>query len=81
MKLLVALMMVFLAVSVQAADIKLAFVGDIMVARKVGRSIQTHGLHYPFAKVTKILHSADIAFGNFECTLSGRHPTYDYWLD
>jgi poly-gamma-glutamate capsule biosynthesis protein CapA/YwtB (metallophosphatase superfamily) len=58
-----------------AVELKLAFVGDILVARHVGRNIEAYGVHYPFKDVVSILKSADISFGNFESTLYGQKIT------
>ncbi|HEX9745992.1 MAG TPA: CapA family protein [bacterium] len=55
--------------------IRLAFVGDILLARGCGQKIQRYGIEYPFAEVKSILSSADIAFGNLEGTLTGTRVT------
>ena len=48
------------------------FTGDILLAGKVGREIAVHGPAAPFAKVASLLHGADLAVGNLECSLSTR---------
>jgi len=73
--LLVLLLFASSTLNSNATELKLAFVGDILLARQVGRNIVSSGTDYPLAKVAPILKSADIAFGNFECTLSGQHIT------
>lgn len=55
--------------------VSLAFVGDIMLARGVGRKIASFGIDYPVAKVKNVLSNADIAFGNLEGTLTGNQIT------
>jgi len=47
----------------------LAAVGDIMLARKTDRLMQTEGLGYPLAKLGTTLKAADLAFGNLESPL------------
>jgi len=47
-------------------------VGDVLLARGVGRRIKQHGLDWPFEKVAATLRSADLAFCNLECPLSVR---------
>lgn len=66
---------VFSTLTSQATELKLAFVGDIMVARHVGRNILRYGTEYPFKDVAPVLKSADMAFGNFEGTFSGNKIT------
>ncbi|MGE5544248.1 MAG: CapA family protein [Bacillota bacterium] len=53
-------------------EVSLLAVGDIMLARKVERLVQSHGLDYPFARIKTKLQSADITFGNLESPLSER---------
>ncbi len=52
--------------------VTLAAVGDVLLARYVGKEIENHGPDYPFEHITGIISSADIAFFNLECTLSTR---------
>lgn len=69
--------LVFLAQGLQAKEsvISLAFVGDVMLARGVGRQMLNHGIDYPFTKVKNVLTSADIAFANLEGALTGDRVT------
>lgn len=69
------LLLAFSTSTTYAVKLRLAFVGDILVARHVGKNIIAYGTDYPFKDVAPILKSADIAFGNFECTLSGQKIT------
>lgn len=58
-----------------AADsVSLAFVGDIMLSRNVAKDLATRHLDftYPFKEVAPMLRTADIAFGNLECPISGK---------
>jgi poly-gamma-glutamate synthesis protein (capsule biosynthesis protein) len=63
------------ASQVQKETINLAFVGDVMLARNVGKKIMSFGTSYPFAKTKDILAAADIAFANLEGVLSGTKVT------
>lgn len=54
-------------------SIAFAFVGDIMLAGRVGRKIQQTGNYgYPFDHVKHIFQQADIVFGNLEVVFSGQ---------
>lgn len=53
-------------------EVSLTAVGDIMLARKVERLMQSHGTDYPFVNVRDKLQVADITFGNLESPLSER---------
>ena len=58
-------------------------VGDVMLGRKVGRLMKENGVNYPVEKTADLLHSADITFGNLECSLSDRGtklPGKGIWL-
>lgn len=50
--------------------VTIAAVGDVMLARTVGSSIESRGPAAPFAGVAPLLRSADIAVANLECTIS-----------
>lgn len=63
------------AQEVQNQQISLAFVGDVMLARNVGKKIVNLGMDYPFSKTRHILSSADIAFANLEGALTGDRTT------
>ncbi|MFY9484403.1 MAG: CapA family protein [Patescibacteria group bacterium] len=56
-------------------SITLTFVGDVMLARGVGRKMLENGIDYPFAKVKPILKNSDICFGNLEGCLVGNTVT------
>lgn len=54
-------------------EIKLIFVGDIMLSRSVGNIIsKTNSYTYPFALIGDYLKSADLTFGNLENPVSSR---------
>lgn len=53
-------------------DIILAAVGDVLFARGVENELKSHPGKYLFANVRNILHNADVAVCNLECTLSNR---------
>ena len=74
----ICLIVVFLFSSQSQAkpeSLKLAFVGDILLAGQAGRIMQSRGTSYPLAKVAPILKRADLAFGNLECVLTGNTIT------
>lgn len=57
------------------AEMRLAVVGDIMLARGVGSTIAAHGVNYPFAAVAERLRLADYTFANLEAPFGTRgHP-------
>lgn len=58
-----------------SSSVKIAFVGDILLAGGAGQMMTKYGLSYPFEKVVNILESADIVFGNLECSLTGNTIT------
>ncbi|GAW92404.1 CapA family protein [Calderihabitans maritimus] len=60
------------AVSTVPETVQLLAVGDVMLARKVGRLMEEKGLYYPFAKIAARLQSADLTFGNLESPISDR---------
>ena len=49
--------------------ISLAAVGDIMLARQLGRRLEAGEADYPFALVAESLRAADLAVGNLECAV------------
>jgi poly-gamma-glutamate synthesis protein (capsule biosynthesis protein) len=51
--------------------VTLAFAGDVLLAGLVGAMIQDRGTEYPLAEVAPILKTADLAFANLECALTG----------
>ena len=53
-------------------QVMLEAVGDIMLARTVGKQVQAQGPEVVFAGVQSSLDSADILVGNLECALTDR---------
>ncbi len=52
-------------------EIKLVFVGDIMLSRKIGKLLHERDDYaFPFASTTELIRSADIAFANLENPIS-----------
>ena len=63
------------AVAGEGPPVVLAAVGDIMLARGVGRLIQRHGGDYPFDLVRDRVVAADVAFANLESPIgTGGRP-------
>jgi poly-gamma-glutamate capsule biosynthesis protein CapA/YwtB (metallophosphatase superfamily) len=52
-------------------------VGDILPALNMVELMATHGYEYPFCQVAPVLRSADLVFGNLECSLSRRGQPFD----
>jgi poly-gamma-glutamate synthesis protein (capsule biosynthesis protein) len=52
------------------ADITLLAVGDVMLARGVGKKMKKFGISYPFENVKPLIKEADIAFCNLECPIT-----------
>lgn len=50
----------------EPADIKLLFVGDIMLARTVELKLHEYGATYPYEQVQKLLSEPDLTIGNHE---------------
>ncbi len=48
------------------AEITFLALGDIMLARNVGKKIEEHGVTYPFDLVHQVLDEHDVVFGNLE---------------
>jgi poly-gamma-glutamate synthesis protein (capsule biosynthesis protein) len=64
-----------LAVTGEGPPVVVAAVGDIMLARGVGRLIARHGAHYPFDLVRDRVTAADVAFANLESPIgTGGQP-------
>jgi poly-gamma-glutamate synthesis protein (capsule biosynthesis protein) len=59
-------------VSVRERDVVLDAVGDINMGDGVADVMAARGTLYPWRDVAPILRSADIAFGNLECSVSTR---------
>lgn len=57
-----------------ADTVTIALVGDILLSRNVQQDLAKRNLDftYPFKETVSMLESADIAFGNLECPISGR---------
>lgn len=51
------------------ASITLTFVGDIMLAREVEKSIIENGVDWPFAAIKDTWGNSDLVVGNFESTV------------
>ncbi len=49
--------------------VKITFVGDIMLAREVEKSIIANGIDYPFAAIKDQWSGSDLVIGNFEDTV------------
>lgn len=54
-------------------EVTVAFVGDILLDRGVGKMLQLHGMDYPYEKVKDILQEPDILMGNLEGPLTGEN--------
>lgn len=65
--------------------VRLLAVGDILLARGIGKAIAAHGPKYPFEPTRSLVKSADIAVFNLECVLSRRgvpqHERYRFRAD
>lgn len=62
-----------MAVAEPTQEIRMVFVGDIMLSRKVGELIAAKkDTAFPFASTTELISSADIAFANLENPVSTR---------
>ncbi|MCJ7630499.1 MAG: CapA family protein, partial [Longimicrobiales bacterium] len=63
-----------MAVVAQAAgpsdEVRLMFVGDVMIGRWIGELIEKYGSEYPLQPAHPFLRGADIAFGNLESPLT-----------
>ena len=54
-------------------EIKLVFVGDVMLSRGIGKIMKDRNDYgFPFASTTDLIRSADIAFANLESPISVR---------
>ncbi len=59
----------------QSTRVSLAAVGDVMLARKVGRLMEKYGNVYPVKEVAERLSRADLTFGNLESPIgTGGRP-------
>jgi gamma-polyglutamate biosynthesis protein CapA len=57
-------------------DMEISFVavGDMMLSRNVGKKMVKNGYDYPFEKITEVISSADLAFGNLESPILAGDP-------
>jgi poly-gamma-glutamate capsule biosynthesis protein CapA/YwtB (metallophosphatase superfamily) len=53
-------------------EVRLAFVGDILLGGKVSNLLTQHGYDYPYSYVEKWLKEADMAVGNLESPVTER---------
>jgi poly-gamma-glutamate capsule biosynthesis protein CapA/YwtB (metallophosphatase superfamily) len=53
-------------------SVRLMAVGDVMLARTIGRRIRLKGAQVPFRHVAATLAAADITVANLECAISAR---------
>lgn len=64
----------FTVVAAEAAgpsdEVRLVFVGDVMIGRWIGELIDKYGSEYPLQPAHPFLREADIAFGNLESPLT-----------
>ncbi len=73
---LIALILcLFLVSAAYPEDITLVAVGDIMLGRYIAKDLARKGYSFPYQKVQGILSSADVTFGNLECSISKRGKT------
>jgi poly-gamma-glutamate synthesis protein (capsule biosynthesis protein) len=47
-------------------------VGDVMLDRGIRKQIELHNVDYPFARISDLVSSFDLAFCNLECPISAR---------
>ncbi|MGE5473635.1 MAG: CapA family protein [Ignavibacteriales bacterium] len=57
-------------VNINKKGITISFVGDILLASRIGRKIDSEGANYPFEKVKDYLSSSDLAVGNLESSIA-----------
>jgi len=61
----------------------MAVCGDVMLGRGVATAMAQNGMFYPFEQMAPYLQSADLTFGNLECSLSQQGtpiPGKGIWL-
>lgn len=51
-------------------EVRMLFVGDVLLGASLGPKLKTHGAGYPSQHVRTILSDADLVFGNLECPLT-----------
>lgn len=54
------------------AGVSVAAVGDIMLSRDVGKKVEEHDAHFPFAKIKNVLSDTEVLLGNLEGPISRR---------
>ncbi|MEW6722351.1 MAG: CapA family protein [Candidatus Micrarchaeota archaeon] len=52
--------------------LKVAFLGDMMLANGVGRAIEKHGPEYVWGDTLRVLKKADLRISNLECPVSDK---------
>ncbi|MER3414494.1 MAG: hypothetical protein C4341_09770 [Armatimonadota bacterium] len=52
------------------ASVVLMFTGDNLLGARMGEHIERNGEQYPYEKVSAVLRSADLLFGNLECPIT-----------
>ena len=58
-------------------EVKMTFVGDILLSRGVGEKINVEGYEYPYKHVKNVFENKDVVFGNLECPIyDERDPVY-----
>jgi hypothetical protein len=63
------------SIVVHTRDVVLAAVGDVNLGDGPASEMAGHGLRWPWRGTARTLRSADVAFGNLECSVSRRgHP-------
>lgn len=72
MRLIIIIFVFFASITTLSAEevVHVAFAGDIKLDGYIGKKVKEHGFSYPFAKVKDIFDSADIVYGNLECSIS-----------
>lgn len=66
----VIFLILLLAGKAGAAGVTFCGVGDVMLGREVGKTIQQKGAHYPFEQIAALIGQCDLAFLNLECPLT-----------
>lgn len=53
-----------------APELTISLVGDVLLAARVGKYIESHGPDYPWEEVRPILAASDLVLGNLECAVA-----------
>ena len=56
--------------SAYAERLTMLFVGDVLLARGVEKTMQERGYDYPFKKLHGLTAQADLSIANLECPIS-----------